>query len=102
MAALGKPDSWLVVLCMGGINCHALCIVGVVFGDGSVHSSLAWVILLSRNKLSLLRIHCSALLMCWRRAIFCYLRCSRDPGGMMVLSLLICCVGLSSSGLARG
>jgi hypothetical protein len=35
LATLGKPKSWLVPLCMGGINCHALCIVGVVLGDGS-------------------------------------------------------------------
>jgi hypothetical protein len=35
-SALGKPDSWLVALCMGGIDRHALCIVGVVLGDGCV------------------------------------------------------------------
>ena len=34
MATLGQPDGWLVALCMGGINCHTLCIGGVVFGDG--------------------------------------------------------------------
>jgi hypothetical protein len=33
-SALGKSDSWLVALCMGGINCHALCIVGVIFRSG--------------------------------------------------------------------
>ncbi len=32
--ALGKPNSWLVALCMGRIDCHALCIVGVILGDG--------------------------------------------------------------------
>ncbi len=31
---LGKPDSWLVPLCMSGINCYALCIVGVILGNG--------------------------------------------------------------------
>jgi hypothetical protein len=36
LAALVKPDSWLVTLCMGGIDCHLLCIVGVVLGDGCV------------------------------------------------------------------
>jgi hypothetical protein len=36
LSALEKPDNWLVVLCMGGINCHALCIVGVVLGNGCV------------------------------------------------------------------
>ena len=35
-SALGKPDSWLVALCMGGIDCHVLCIVGVVLGNGCV------------------------------------------------------------------
>jgi hypothetical protein len=24
---LGKPDGWLAALCMGGINCHMLCIL---------------------------------------------------------------------------
>jgi hypothetical protein len=33
-SALGKPDSWLVALCMGGINHHTLCIVGVILGIG--------------------------------------------------------------------
>ncbi len=32
---LGKPDCWLVALCMGGIDCHTPCIVGVVLGNGS-------------------------------------------------------------------
>jgi hypothetical protein len=31
---LGKPDGWLAVLCIGGIDCHTLCIVGVALGDG--------------------------------------------------------------------
>jgi hypothetical protein len=31
---LGEPDSWLVALAMDRINCYALCIVGVVLGDG--------------------------------------------------------------------
>ncbi len=34
LSALSKPDSWLVPLCMGGINRHAFCIVGVILGDG--------------------------------------------------------------------
>ncbi len=34
LAALGKPNGWLVALCMGGIDCHTLCIVGVVLGNG--------------------------------------------------------------------
>ncbi len=34
LAALGKPDGWLVALCMGRIDCHAFCIVGVVLGNG--------------------------------------------------------------------
>jgi hypothetical protein len=63
----------------------------------AVHSSLAWVMLLSRNRLSLLRSRCSVYLMCWRQEIFCCLRCSRGPGGMMVLSLSICCVRVSVS-----
>ncbi len=32
---MGKLDGWLVVLCMGKIDCHMLCIVGVALGDGS-------------------------------------------------------------------
>jgi hypothetical protein len=35
-ATLGKPNGWLVTLCMGIINCHALWIVGVSLGDGGV------------------------------------------------------------------
>ena len=35
-SALGKLNSWLVALCMGRINHHALCIVGVVLGNGCV------------------------------------------------------------------
>ncbi len=31
---LGKPDSLLVALGMGGINRYVLCIVGVILGDG--------------------------------------------------------------------
>ena len=34
LSTLWEPDSWLVVLCMGGIDCHTLCIVGVVLGNG--------------------------------------------------------------------
>ncbi len=34
LAVLGKPDGWLVLLCMGGIDCHMLCIVGAVHGNG--------------------------------------------------------------------
>jgi hypothetical protein len=34
LSALGKPDSWLVALGVGGINCYMLCIVGVVLGKG--------------------------------------------------------------------
>jgi hypothetical protein len=33
LSALGKPNSWLVALCMGRIH-HMLCIVGVVLGVG--------------------------------------------------------------------
>ncbi len=36
LSALGEPDSWLVALCMGRIDCYVLCIVGVIFGDGCV------------------------------------------------------------------
>ena len=36
LSALGEPDSWLVALCMGRIDCHVFCIVGVVLGDGCV------------------------------------------------------------------
>jgi hypothetical protein len=68
----------------------------VLFLMMAVCSSLAWVILLSRNRLSLLHRCCSVRLMCWRRAIFLCLRCSCGPGGMMVLSLSICCVGLGT------
>jgi hypothetical protein len=35
VAALGKPDVWLVTLCIGGTNCHVLCIDGVALGNGS-------------------------------------------------------------------
>jgi hypothetical protein len=59
----------------------------------AVHSSLAWVMLLSRNRSSFLHSRDNVSLMCWRCAIFCCLRCSHGPGGMMVLLLLICCVG---------
>jgi hypothetical protein len=31
--ALVEPDSWLVALCIGKIDCRALCIVGVVYGN---------------------------------------------------------------------
>ncbi len=31
---LGEPNSWLVTLGMGGIDCYAFCIVGVVLGNG--------------------------------------------------------------------
>jgi hypothetical protein len=34
LSALGKPDSWLVALCMGRIDCHTLCIVGIILGNG--------------------------------------------------------------------
>ncbi len=34
MFALGKPDSWLVALCVGRINRYTLCIVGVILGNG--------------------------------------------------------------------
>ncbi len=33
-ATLDELNCWLVALCMGRINCHALCIVGVFLGDG--------------------------------------------------------------------
>jgi hypothetical protein len=33
---LGEPDSWLVTLGVGGIDCYMLCILGVVLGDGCV------------------------------------------------------------------
>jgi hypothetical protein len=51
---LGKLDSWLVMLGVGGIDHYLLCIVGVVLGD-SCAFILAWVMLLSRNRLSLSR-----------------------------------------------
>ena len=35
-SALGKPDSWLVALCMGRIDCHVLCIAGVILDNGCV------------------------------------------------------------------
>jgi hypothetical protein len=69
----------------------------VLFLVMAMRSSLAWVILLSRNRSSLLHRRCSVCLMCWRRAIFLCLRCSCGPGGMMVLSSSICCVGLGTS-----
>jgi hypothetical protein len=50
LSALGEPDSCLGAFCMGGI--HTLCIVGVVLGNGCAFT-LAWVMLLSRNKSSL-------------------------------------------------
>jgi hypothetical protein len=62
----------------------------------SVRSSLVWVILLSRNRSSLLHRRCSVHLISWCWAIFLYLRCFCGPGGMMVLSLSICCVGLGT------
>ncbi len=31
---LGEPNSWLVALGMGGIDCYVLCIVGVILGNG--------------------------------------------------------------------
>ncbi len=34
LAALCKPDGWLVALCMDGIDYHMLCIVGVFLGNG--------------------------------------------------------------------
>jgi hypothetical protein len=34
-AMLGKSNGPLVALCMGRIDCHTLCIVGVALGDGS-------------------------------------------------------------------
>ncbi len=34
-ATLGKLDGQLVMLCTGRIDCHTLCIVDVVLGNGS-------------------------------------------------------------------
>ena len=34
-ATLGEPDGWLATLCMGEIDCHMPCIVGVALGNGS-------------------------------------------------------------------
>ncbi len=34
LSMLGELYSWLVALCMGEINHHALCIVGVILGNG--------------------------------------------------------------------
>ncbi len=34
-AALGEPDGWLAMLCMGRSDCHTLCIVVVALGNGS-------------------------------------------------------------------
>jgi hypothetical protein len=34
LSALGEPDSWLVALDVGEIDCYALCIVGVILGNG--------------------------------------------------------------------
>jgi hypothetical protein len=34
LSMLGKPNGLLVALCMGGIDCHAICIVGVILGNG--------------------------------------------------------------------
>jgi hypothetical protein len=34
LSALGKLDSWLVALGVGGIDCYMLCIVGAVLGNG--------------------------------------------------------------------
>ncbi len=33
-APLDKPDGWLAALCMGRIDCHTPCIVGVALGNG--------------------------------------------------------------------
>jgi hypothetical protein len=33
---LGKPNGWLVELCMDRIVCHMPCIFGVALGNGSV------------------------------------------------------------------
>jgi hypothetical protein len=33
-AVLGEPDGWLAALCMGRIDCHRPCIVGVALGNG--------------------------------------------------------------------
>ncbi len=66
---LGKPNSWLVALCMGGIHPHALCIVGVILDEGCGFMS-AWMMLLSRNRSSLSHSCRSVCLMCWRWAFF--------------------------------
>ncbi len=34
LSALGKPDSWMITLCMAGIDHHMLCVVGVVLSNG--------------------------------------------------------------------
>ena len=34
LSALGEPNSWLDELCMGRIDCRALCTVGIVLGNG--------------------------------------------------------------------
>jgi hypothetical protein len=34
VASLGKPNGWIVALCMGIIDCHTCCIVGVTLGNG--------------------------------------------------------------------
>ncbi len=44
-SALGEPNSWVVALCMDGIDCHTLCIVGVVLGNG-LGCTLLFVLLL--------------------------------------------------------
>jgi hypothetical protein len=66
---LGDPDSWLDALCMGGFDCLAFCIVGVVLGNGCAFV-LGWVMLLSRNRSSLSHSHRSVCLMCQCWAIF--------------------------------
>ncbi len=34
MSALGEPNSWLVALGVGRIDRYALCIAGVILGNG--------------------------------------------------------------------
>ncbi len=75
-SALGQADCWLGVLDMGWVN-HPLC--WVLFWlplARIVCSSSIWVMLLSKNRLPLLRNRRSVRLICWRLAILRCLRCS--------------------------
>jgi hypothetical protein len=66
---------------MGGINYHTLCIVGVILGNGGAFVLGMGDAVVDEQIVTFAQPVC---LMCWSRAFFCCLQCSRGLGGMML------------------